>query len=68
LTSVAGFEGVTGWGCGAETAVDLGVEVFRCSGFTSWGSFGGSRFGGPACGVGVASVTCFFSSFGVAEL
>jgi hypothetical protein len=68
LTSVAGFEGVTGWGCGADTAADPGVEVFRCSGFTSWGDFGVGRFGDPTCGVGVGAVTCFFSSLGVAAL
>jgi hypothetical protein len=68
VTSVAGFEGVTGWGCGVDTVVDLGVEVFRCSGFTSWGGFGVGRFGGPACGIGVGAVTGLLSSLGVAAL
>ena len=68
LTSGAGFEGATGWGCGADTAFDLGVEIFRCSGFTSWGGFGVGRFGGLVCRAGVAAVTGFCSSFGVAAL
>jgi hypothetical protein len=53
---------------GETPEVDPGVEVFRCSGFTSWGDFGVGRFGDPTCGVGVGAVTCFFSSLGVAAL
>ena len=64
MTPVARFEGVTGGGWGADTG--LGLEVFRCFGSTSFGGFGFGRLAGPACGVGVGAVTCFFSSFGVA--
>lgn len=68
LFSVAGFEGATGWGCGADKAFELGVEIFRCSGFISWGGFGVGRFGGLVCRAGVDAVTGFCSSFGVAVL
>jgi hypothetical protein len=68
LTSPVGFEGATGWGFGGDTTVDLGGEIFRCSGFASWGGFGVGRFGGLVCTAGVAAVTGFFSSVGVAAM
>ena len=59
LTSGVGCEGATGWGCGADRGVELGVERLGCGGFTlgrlrrgqiPWPrlrGLGGRRFRGP---------------------
>jgi hypothetical protein len=64
LPAAAGLGGITGWGGGG---VELGVEIFCCS-FTSWGGFGAGEFDGLVCRAGVAAVTGFCASFGVAAL